>query len=82
MNPITQPLPNRVVFARQLVSKLERLSADSYWAHQASGVRGSLLRAISEFEAAPHPSTLAGRHLDELIERAYTILVKAAREIS
>jgi hypothetical protein len=82
MNPIILPLSNRVVFARQLVSKLERLSADSYWAHQASGVRGSLLRAISEFEAAPQPSALAGRHLDELIERAYAILVKAAREIS
>jgi len=29
-----------------LVARLERLSADSYWAHQASGVRGSLLRLI------------------------------------
>ena len=31
-----------------LVARLERLSADSYWAHQASGVRGSLLRLMEK----------------------------------
>lgn len=34
--------------ARMLVARLERLSADSYWAHQASGLRGSLLRCLEQ----------------------------------
>lgn len=72
--------PDHLEFARQLVARLERLSADSYWAHQASGVRGSLLRAISDLESTPQPSALAYHHLDELIESAYFILVKAAQE--
>ncbi len=67
-------------FARQLAARLERLSADSYWAHQASGVRGSLLRSISEVESTPQPAALAYHHLDELIEKAYLILVKAAQQ--
>ncbi len=33
-----------------LIARLERLSADSYWAHQASGVRGSLLRLLEAGE--------------------------------
>jgi len=82
MKPITQPSPNRLVFAYQLVAKLERLSADSYWAHQASGLRGSLLRTIADFESTPQPSAEITRHLEELIESAYQILVKAAQEIS
>ena len=32
-----------------LVSRLERLSVDSYWAHRASGIRGSLLRCKDNF---------------------------------
>lgn len=82
MKPITQPSPNRLAFAYQLVAKLERLSADSYWAHQASGLRGSLLRTIADFESTPQPSAEITRHLEELIESAYQILVKAAQEIS
>lgn len=82
MDPLPDSSPNRLAFADQMVAKLERLSADSYWAHQASGVRGSLLRAIADFEATPHPSAQACRHLDELIESAYQILVKAAQEIA
>jgi hypothetical protein len=82
MKPITQPSSNRLVFAYQLVAKLERLSADSYWAHQASGLRGSLLRTIADFESTPQPSAEITRHLEELIESAYQILVKAAQEIS
>ena len=33
---------------RLLPTRLERISADSYWAHRVSGVRGSLLR-ITEY---------------------------------
>lgn len=56
-----------------LVARLERLSADSYWAHQASGVRGSLLRIIEN------------DHLDSpqaaiLLDKGFKFLEKAARE--
>jgi hypothetical protein len=56
-----------------LVARLERLSADSYWAHQASGVRGSLLRIIED------------DHLDSpqaanLLAKGFEFLEKAALE--
>jgi hypothetical protein len=72
--------PFQVSLAKQLISRLERLSADSYWAHQASGVRGALLRGIQRVEenrAALHELT----RLKELIERGFTILEQAAHEL-
>ena len=69
-----------------LASRLERLSADSRWAHRASGLRGSLLRVIEAVEMdlkrgmEPDEQTLA--QLVWLIEAGYTILVKAGREIT
>lgn len=38
-------------FLYLLLNRLERISADSYWAHRASGVRGALLRAVEDLEA-------------------------------
>jgi hypothetical protein len=37
--------------AERLVSRLERISADSVWAHRSSGLRGSLLRLLESWEA-------------------------------
>jgi hypothetical protein len=56
-----------------LVARLERLSADSYWAHQASGVRGSLLRVIDSGQIDPS-------QVDLLVEKGFEFLEKAARE--
>lgn len=56
-----------------LVTRLERLSADSYWAHQASGVRGSLLRII-ENERMDSPQAAS------LVDKGFEYLEKAARE--
>lgn len=56
-----------------LVTRLERLSADSYWAHQASGVRGSLLRVIDSGQADSSQVNL-------LVEKGFEFLEKAARE--
>ncbi|MGD0006534.1 MAG: hypothetical protein ABSE06_20165 [Anaerolineaceae bacterium] len=39
-----------------LISRLEHLSADSRYAHRASGLRGSLWRCVEEMEARSHPS--------------------------
>jgi hypothetical protein len=33
-----------------LLARLEHISADSYWAHRASGVRGALLMILDRFE--------------------------------
>jgi hypothetical protein len=56
-----------------LVARLERLSADSYWAHQASGVRGSLLRII-ENDRVDSPRAIY------LVKKGFEYLEKAARE--
>jgi hypothetical protein len=35
---------------RMLLPRLERISADSHWAHRASGVRGALTRLLDQIE--------------------------------
>jgi hypothetical protein len=78
---------NKIVRARLLISRLERLSADSYWAHQASGVRGALLRCIDQNYEDGNPiaesekSRCQERVLDGLLLRGYSILEQAAREL-
>ncbi len=66
-----------------LISRLERLSADSYWAHQASGLRGSLLRRLEqEMLGTLAEDTLRESEREKLItliERGFEILEKAAR---
>jgi len=61
-----------------LTRRLERLSVDSIWARRASGLRGSLIKALAAAEAGAPPSA---EHLDLLIEHSFEILSRAAREI-
>jgi hypothetical protein len=63
---------------RRLVDRLERLSADSAYAHQASGLRGTFLRSIEELEAG---SLVSQAELDQLVEYGFEILRQAAEEI-
>jgi len=74
---------NLLDLAQRLVFILERLSADSTWAHQASGLRGSMLRAIEQVEAAspPGPSPESLDRLNDLIKRGFQIIEAAASEI-
>lgn len=65
----------QLALARLLVSRLERLSADSFWAHRASGLRGSLLRHL---EASDEDNTGG---MDLLIRRGFEILEEAAKEL-
>lgn len=73
--------------ARILVERLERLSADSYWAHQASGLRGALLRMIALHESSHFDSTNQAfeitqtTQLNRVMGRSFEILVRAAREM-
>lgn len=78
------PVETRLELARMVVQRLERLSADSAWAHISSGYRGSLIKVIDSLEhqgdvelAAPADIRL----LDFLIDKGLDLLAKAAREI-
>ena len=63
---------------QRLVDRLERLSADSAYAHQASGLRGTYLRNIEGLESGTQVSQ---PDLDRLVELGFDILRKAAEEI-
>ncbi len=63
---------------KRLVDRLERLSADSVYAHKASGLRGSLLQAMSRMEEGVED--VNKKEVDELVEYGFEILKKAARE--
>ncbi|MCL4528452.1 MAG: hypothetical protein M1282_03465 [Chloroflexi bacterium] len=69
--------PEQIQLIRLLLSRLERVSVDSYWAHRASGIRGSLLRALEKVEAG---QAVDGSALKRLMNDGFQILERAARE--
>lgn len=62
-----------------LLDRLERLSADSKWAHRASGLRGSLIRALSVQNELGLGSSES--ELEDLIDLGFSILAAAAARI-
>jgi hypothetical protein len=67
--------------AKLLSTRLERLSADSTWARRASGLRGSLLKAIEAAEKDAVDPVQSQLHLERLVRRGFEILESAAREL-
>jgi len=69
--------------ASLLVYRLERLSADSYWAHQASGLRGALLRLLENDPSPQAEDEKAAQQerLRSLVRQGFTLLENGAREI-
>lgn len=65
----------------RLSDRLERLSADSTYAHRASGLRGSLLSYMQRIENDERLERDDRAQLDQLIEYGFHILALAAREI-
>ena len=59
-----------------LTERLERISADSVWAHRASGVRGSLLRLLDEGEKGMQSDP---KNLTLVVTTALYILTQAAK---
>ena len=62
-----------------LPARLERISADSYWAHHASGIRGSLIRMLEKIE---HGHPVRSSQLKRLMDLGFSVLEKAAEELS
>ncbi|MCC6299649.1 MAG: hypothetical protein IT314_10145 [Anaerolineales bacterium] len=73
-----QALPAEAKIISMLLSRLERISADSVWAHRASGLRGSLLRAL---EQAEEGTLLEPADLKSMTRAAFHILREAAKGI-
>lgn len=74
---ITANMEAPVNLLRLLLSRLEKISADSIWAHRASGVRGSLIRMLEKIE---DEKPVLGSDLKRLMEMGFYILQKAAEE--
>lgn len=69
--------PEYMEVLQLLLARLERVSVDSYWAHRASGIRGSLLRALENLEAG---NAVNGAQLDSILDQGFAILERAARD--
>jgi hypothetical protein len=59
-----------------LLARLERISADSVWAHRASGIRGSLFKALEKLE---NGENVSNQVLVDLYQTGFYILEQAAR---
>jgi hypothetical protein len=66
---------------KRLIDRLEHLSADSIYAHRASGLRGSLLRYMERIEAGERMNRDDQAQMDQLMEYGFEILERAAKEI-
>jgi hypothetical protein len=61
---------------RLLIARLERISADSVWAHRASGVRGALLNVAEQSE---DNKWVESYKVKQLVDYAFQILKDAAK---
>ncbi len=75
------PTEQEVELVKRLIDRLEHLSADSIYAHRASGLRGSLLRFAQRLEAQPVLSRDERVQLDQLVEDGFELLELAAKEV-
>ena len=75
-DPMQYPETNEGLI-RLLLTRLERISVDSYWAHRASGVRGALTKILGQMETgeAVDPASLRTN-----LRVGFEVLRKAAEE--
>lgn len=65
-----------------LISRLERLSSDSVWAHRASGLRGALLKALDRDDTpAESASTVDSEWLQSMLDYGFRLVENAAKEL-
>ena len=72
-------IQQREQLGKILLYRLEKISADSSWAHQSSGIRASIAKILSQEEVSLNSS--AARNLEGLLKLGFEILEKAAGEI-
>jgi hypothetical protein len=75
----TEPIEKTIQLAEILLIRLEKISADSPWAHQASGVRASIAKILGREEVKTENLFL--QDLKGLIQLGFEILEKAAGDI-
>ncbi|MBN2048351.1 MAG: hypothetical protein JW750_10950 [Anaerolineaceae bacterium] len=68
-----------VAYAKMILARLERMSADCSWTHRASGLRGSLWNMLQMDEAEQDEAF--DQRLFERVLLAFEMLKNAAREI-
>lgn len=72
-------MENHHIELLQLLSeRLERLNVDSRWARRASGTRGEIIKVL---DSAGKGGTFRLEYIDNLIQKSFDVLSKAAREI-
>ncbi len=64
--------------ARVLVRRLARLSADSIWAHRASGLRAALDKSLARIDSGEPVDAAA---FEYLLTLGHEMLIRAAEEI-
>ena len=69
--------PNPLPFIRLLLSRLERVPADSRWARRASGVRGALLKTQQALEEGREVNAL---QVERQIQAGFEALERAGKE--
>ena len=72
---------HEIELVKRLVDRLERLSADSTYAHRASGLRGSLLHYLGRLETGQRIADGEQVEMDNLMEYGFEILELAAKEL-
>ena len=72
---------HEIELVKRLVDRLERLSADSTYAHRASGLRGSLLHYLGRLETGQSIGVGEQVDIDNLMEYGFEILELAAKEL-
>ena len=75
-NPMESPEPGEGLI-RLLLTRLERISVDSYWAHRASGVRGALTKILGQMEMGEPVDPVS---LRMNLRVGFDVLEKAAEE--
>ncbi|MFO7943757.1 MAG: hypothetical protein R6U51_05580 [Anaerolineales bacterium] len=65
--------------AKTLLQRLEKVSPDSMCSHQASGIRSSLAKSLSDLTQEPGPKEM--NKVKALMTIRFQILEKAAQEI-
>lgn len=74
-----------IPLTKLLIQRLERLSPDSSWSHQASGIRRDLIRFLEmtgrKGTEQAFQEEMDVQRLRNLIARSLELLEKAAREL-